>query len=1215
MRRSPVLTISLLACGSSALVAQSVQSVGGRVLGDSTPLAGAIVSVTMAPDRILRQDTTRADGRWRVTFSSPTGDYLVHIAAAGRVSFRKRVTVAATDSFVVIDATLASSVQQLPIVKVEARRPRPSREGEARTPDPSSAEYLPYGVYGSVTPDLAGNFAAMANTIPGLSLAPGGGITAFGLDPSQSSTTLNGLSFPGASLPRNASTSTRFTTSTYDPARGGFAGVETAVTLSQGDINTRRTGNLTLDAPMLQVSDGRQLGQRVTAGQASAGGSGAWVEDKWYYNASADLSRRMSAAPSLLATDASLFPLAGIAPDSVARLLATLSTLRVPVSVAGDPTHQVTDKVSFALRVDHAPYLPGSFSPSPHTWAIVALGNVNRDGAQGVGLTSTPARGSQTAREYGLLQGIYSAYVTHYSLSEARTGLFISRARSTPDLRLPGGSVLVSSALPDGSTGAGSLAFGGNAGSDSEDNTWNWDTRADHQWYARPTHKLKVTGGSRFDGYRSRDDANSLGDFGFASLADVATNHPSSFTRTLGQVDRTGAAWNGFASLGDTWKASPTVQIIYGARLEGNRYLSTPAYNAALDNSLGVRSDAAPTHLHVSPRLGFSWRYGGENAGYNGWGNSNLGTKLLGSSGVIRGGIGEFRSTLSPQLLGAPSVSTGLSDAVRRVSCVGAAVPMPDWSAYATDVSSIPVSCVSAPGAPLLADLAPRVHVIDPSFDAPRSWRASLGGMTLVKKIALTVDASASINLDQASSVDVNFAGRQRFSLSDEARPVFASASGIDPASGFFSTVDSRRSAAFGPVVRRQSDLRSVSRQITVGFSPEENWSSRMLNVSYTLASNSGDARGFDGAAFGDPRTIEHARGDLDVRHRFQVQAGRYLWRGFSATAFVVAASGLPYTPTVSGDVNGDGIGRDRAYVFNPSTTANSTVSDGMRALLASAPSGARACLLSQLGAAAARNSCEGPWTTSAAARIGYANTIGPWGHRVSASLGIANPLAGFDRLLHGESGLHGWGTMISPDPTLLIIRGFDPQANRFRYDVNPRFGSTSLAQSTIRAPFRISVDVSFDLGPSMAQQQLERVLNPGRGGRRGTRLPADSIRLRFARNVPSIYAAVIEEADSLLLSRMQVDSLRAANERWERKVDVIWTRVANDLAAMSDDYDVPRATQMTEDATDAAWELARLEIPTLRSILSPLQFSLAPGNIQYLANAQGKIRIRIYYY
>ena len=1216
MRCAPWLGLTFLLGDSSALFAQASQAVGGRILGDSTtPLAGAVVRVTMAPDRIMREDTTRADGRWRVTFSAPSGDYLVHVSAAGRVAVRTRVTARATDSLVVVDATLAPAIQELAVVKVEAPRPRPSRDGDAISPDPASAEQLPYGVFGAVTPDLAGNFAAVANTTPALTIGPGGGISAFGLDPSQSSTTLNGLSFPGASLPRNASTRTRFTTSTYDPARGGFAGVETDVTLRQGDVNTRRTANITLDTPMLQVSDGRAPGQHFSAGQASVGGTGAWVEDKWYYNASADLSHGVAVSPSLLDSDASLFPIVGVAPDSVTRLLALLSALGVPVNAIGAPAHAVNSKASFALRVDHAPYLPQSFSPSPRTWALVALGDVNRSGAQDIGLTTTPSRGAESSAMYGMLQGIYSAYVTHYSLSEVRTGIFASRSTRTPYLRFPGATTLVSSMLPDGSTGAGSLAFGGSASGDSDDRTWNWDLRANHQWFAHPVHKVTVTVGSRLEGFQSVAADNSLGAFGFASIADVAANRPSSFTRTIGQEHSDGGLWNGFASLGDTWKASPTLQVVYGARLEGDRMLRGPAYTAALESAFGVRTDAALVHTHVSPRLGFSWRYGGENAGYNGWGSSNLGTKLLGGNGVIHGGVGEFRSALSRQVLFGQSGFQGLSDELRRVSCVGQAVPTPDWPAYAADASSIPTTCINVANAPLLTDLAPRTRVVDPAFDTPRSWRANLGGMSMVRKIAVTIDATASINLDQPSSVDLNFAGRQRFVLGGEERPVYASAGGIDPASGLVSTVDARRTASFGTVVSRQSDLRSVSRQLTIGFAPEENWSQRMLNVSYTLADNTGDARGFDGGAFGDPRTVERARGDLDVRHRVQVQYGRYLPHGFSLTMFAVAASGLPYTPLVSGDVNGDGAGRDRAFVFDSSSATDASLASGMRALLSSAPSRARACLAAQVGRAAAKNSCEGPWTVNATARVGYLRAIGPWGQRVNASLAVANPLAGFDRLLHGQDRLHGWGATISPDPTLLIVRGFDPQGNRFRYDVNPRFGSTALTQSAVRAPFRVSIDFSIDLGPPVAQQQLERAMNRGRGGRPGPRLSADSIRIRFARNVPSLYAEIVEEADSLLLSREQVDSLRAADTRWERQVSVIWTTLAKKLAAMGDDYDARAATALTEDATDAAWESARQEVPTIKAILSPLQFSLAPGMVQYLAKATGKVMIRIYNY
>src|SRR5437868_1131990 len=133
-----ILCVALL--GEAAL-AQRPQVVAGQAMADSTrPLAGAVVSVTMAPDRMLKQDTTKADGTWRVAFENASGDYLVHIAAIGRVSFRKRVTAPASDTLIVINATLASSVQQLSAVRVQATRPKPTRDGDVQLPDGVSAE-------------------------------------------------------------------------------------------------------------------------------------------------------------------------------------------------------------------------------------------------------------------------------------------------------------------------------------------------------------------------------------------------------------------------------------------------------------------------------------------------------------------------------------------------------------------------------------------------------------------------------------------------------------------------------------------------------------------------------------------------------------------------------------------------------------------------------------------------------------------------------------------------------------------------------------------------------------------------------------------------------------------------------------------------------------------------------------------------------------------
>ncbi len=1194
--------------------AQNPQVISGRVLGDSAkPIAGALVSVTMAPDRTFIQDTTKLDGRWRIRFEKSSGDFLVHIAAPAHVAFRKRVTTSALDSVVTVDATLKPTApQQLAAVNVRATRPKPSRESYAPFPNEVSAERIPEGVFGAVAADMQGDLIALAATIPGLAVTSLG-VSAFGLAPTQNGVTLNGLAFPGGSLPRNASTLSRFTTSTYDPSRGGFSGVETAVSLTPGDINTRRTGNLTLDAPPLQLTDNvsRQLGQRVTGGRGSFGGSGAWVEDKWYYNASADLGRRVSNAPSIVGADAALFPVAGVSADSVTRLLGSMRRFGIP---AGSPLQRTIDDASVAVRVDHAPYKPQSFDPAPSTWALIGIGQVNRSAAQGLSLTSSSAHGSQSERQLGVLQLLYSTFVKDYSLSETRSAFSVTHSKGSPYLELPEGTVLVSSALPDGSNGASALRFGGDSRSDVDDLQWIWETRTDYMWVARGTHRLKVSAQSKVDGYSTTPSSNSLGSFTYASLADLDANRPSSFSRTLNVPSRSGAAWTGFVSLGDQFRPTPRLQVVYGARAEANRFLTAPLLNPSLESALGVQTSNTPSRLHISPRLGFSWRYGGDDrASYS---VSNLGTRTSPPKGVLRGGIGEFRAAFPTQLLAGPMGATGLAGGAQRISCVGQAVPTPNWAAYAADESLIPSTCVAGVGTPYLADVAPAVDLVAPGFDAPRSWRSSLGLMTAAKGLVINLDGALSLNLNQPSVYDVNFSGVPKFTLADEGREVYTSASSIVPGNGALSSVESRRAASFGPVLSRLSDMRSFNRQLTVSLSPLQSIGSYMLSVAYTLARTTGDSRGFDGGAFSDPRVVESSRTDFDARHRVQVQAGKAFRRGYSATLFFTAASGLPYTPIVSADVNGDGRYGDRAFITNPDGVGDAALRAGMRSLLASAPGRARDCLLSQLGRGASHNSCEGPWSATASARIALANSSGPWGRRANASLSITNPLGGLDQILHGEGGLRGWGASIAPDPVLLTVRGFDAQKNRFLYDVNQRFGNTNAARSPNRLPFRITLDIQMDLGPSSARQQLERALNRGRAGRVGNRLSADSIRIRFARNVPSPYTAIIQEADSLLLSREQVESLRAADVLYRQRVDSLWMQLGRELADLPDNYDAEVATQKTEAATDRAWDTARSEMVTIRQILSPLQLTLAPWMIQYFINAPtGRILIRMYSY
>jgi hypothetical protein len=60
--------------------------------------------------------------------------------------------------------------------------------------------------------------------------------------------------------------------------------------------------------------------------------------------------------------------------------------------------------------------------------------------------------------------------------------------------------------------------------------------------------------------------------------------------------------------VGDTWRPLDRVQLTFGARGEATRFDETPARNPEIERLFGFRTDFIPSELHVSPRLGFSWR-------------------------------------------------------------------------------------------------------------------------------------------------------------------------------------------------------------------------------------------------------------------------------------------------------------------------------------------------------------------------------------------------------------------------------------------------------------------------------------------------------------------------------------------------------------------------------------------------------------------------------
>jgi len=1211
--RAPLLVVLVALCPFAVLEAQRVHAITGKVTSDSgAVIAAADVIVTIAPSTETVTAKSDAAGNYRVVIpaASATGEYLLYVGALGRRPFRQRVTFTPRDSIVVVNVKLASAVQTVAGVRVQAQRPRPRPSLGTDIDAAPVADGLNKrfdGVANALSPELQGNFDAMASMIPGLSVTSSG-VSAFGMGADANMTALNGMAFGGTSVPRDLATTTTFFTSPWDPTRGGFSGALASTQVNRGGNVTIHRARVTLDDPIMQVGDpiARQFGQKYTNVQLSNSGQGALSLDKYFYNYAIQASRQMAPVSSLLDLNSDALEHAGISPDSAERLTQILGTQRIPITLGGIPTQRTTTNVQYLERFDRAlPPPPAGATPAP-AWDIIVGADYTESEAPSLSPTVLPASAGKTRNGGALVQGLYSRYFGKLGdyVNETASAFSFRDNRGSPYLALPSGNVLIASRLADATPTIGSLSFGGNSALARDSKTWAWEVHNQTDFLVNGHQSLpaKLYFQSRYEHYDQSLAANRLGSFNFASLNDLASGIPSSYTRTLSSPDRAGGEWIGAGALGGSWTTTHLV-LAGGARVDANAFTGLPAFNSTVDSAFHIRNDRSPNSIAVSPRFGFNWYPTAQRGLFT---YQSPATSTLRGGYQFRGGIGEFRNFLPTTLLSNAIGSTGLPGSSQQLICTGPAAPTPNWQSYMTDPSTVPSTC--AGGTSIFSDASPSVAMIDPSFSPSRSWRATLGwsnggAIGNLWNNYVAIDGVYSLNLAQPSTVDLNFAGTQRFTLANEGnRPVFVSAGSVVPSTGNVSAVESRRLASLGRVGDRMSDLRSDTRQITAYVIPNIPFRFGIVTIGYTYSDSRGQLRGFDASTATDPRAIEWASQAFTPRHQLVLQTAKSLGPIF-ITASGRVMSGFRYTPIVAGDVNGDGWSGDRAFVFDPAR-ADTAVARGLRDLMTTGSASARDCLTKQLNTLAGRNSCVGPWTATMNANVFMPNVPGTK-NRVQLSLNIANPLGGLDQLLHGSDKLHGWGTTPFIDGTLYQVRGFDASAQRYVYQVNPRFGSTAPAISTLRTPFRLTFDVRIDYGRSAEEQRLDlnlRIKPP----LVGTRAAADTIKARYmATSFTDPYKVILRFADSIALSRAQTEQIQAEQKILLAKADSIYKQLAAYLVALPDHYTPSEAVKRVNDTNDSVWKVIYAEAPFLRSLLTPGQQRILPLGIREMVTIE----------
>lgn len=1204
MRVPSVFRLALIAfavvCSVPArATAQSVDVIRGRIVGeDSIPIAGARVQATSISGNVTRRALTDNNGRFTITFPNGDGDYMVTVQAIGFSMKRFEVKRTADQEILIADAKLSRAMTELEAVRVTpGERTRANRDD--RQPDISGSErnVSPQNVAASD----AGNLAAMAASLPGVTLVPGtngdaSGFSVLGLTPDQNATTLNGGSFGGADVPRDAGVSSSLSTSPYDVSRGGFSGAQFNIRSPSGNNFPTRTNSFNLDAPFLQWTDkaARALGQEYT--NLSLGGlvSGPVKIDEMFYNLSYQVGRRSNDLQTLLNTSSTGLVTSGLSPDSAARLLNILRAKGIPLSPRGALANRHTDNGSLLATLNLAPI--GSRTGA--AYALTFNGSANRSAPVGGSISELPGHSGERTNFNGGAQLRHSAYFESGLLSGflTETNITVSGSHSegNPYYDMPSGTVRINSTLPDGSMGVRAVQFGGSTFLDNSSRNSSVGAINTLSWFSKNNkHRLKLTTELRRDAFNQDQTTNQLGSFSYLSLADLEAGRAASFSRQLSPRVRNGAQTVGAISLGDAWRKSSDLQIQYGIRVDGNAFSAGPTENPEIERLFGVKNGSTPNHLYVSPRVGFSWQYGQgvQIPGFEG--------AIRGPRAVVRGGVGVFQNVPQATLLGGALDNTGLVSAVQQLNCVGATVPAQAWNTWAGDPSSIPATCADGSVTSPFTNVSPNVSLFSKDWQATRSVRGNLqwNGPVAKGRFNATVDVTVSANLNQPANYDRNFAGNQGFALASEGgRPVYVPVTSIDPATGLAAPRASRLHPEFNAVNESRSDLRSETQQMRLSLVPML-FSSRLgWNLSYVYSNVREQYRGFQ-STVGDPRTVAWSRSAGASKHQVQYSLNYNFFDAVRVNWFGNVRAGSYYTPGVSGDVNGDGLYNDRAFIPNPASAADPALAASMQALLKSSTGKAKDCLESQLGKLAGRNSCQGPWTHTAFLSVSFNPIKLHLPQRANIQFQVSNPIGAADLLLHGEDNLRGWGQTIQPDATLLYVRGFNPVTQRYTYEVNQRFGSTKPSQTAIRQPVTVTALMRFDLGPARERTLLTQQLDRGRrlAGQKASEAMLNAMYGAGGVTINPM-AMILRQTDSLHLTSAQGDSLATINRAYLIKLNRMWAPVIRELAGLSDNFSHDQAYALYKKTREASVDELIAIAPRVKSVLTKEQQRKLPA-------------------
>jgi outer membrane receptor for ferrienterochelin and colicin len=529
----------------------------------------------------------------------------------------------------------------------------------------------------------------------------------------------------------------------------------------------------------------------------------------------------------------------------------------------------------------------------------------------------------------------------------------------------------------------------------------------------------------------------------------------------------------------DEWRATDKLTVTAGIRHDRENFSTQPGRVIDVERAFGFETGNAPTdNNNISPRLSLAYDVNGNGLT------------------VARAGAGYFFGRV-PYVLGGNVI--GSQDPIFNLTCTGnpltgdanAPPSVTDYANWSATGFDNPTNCAGAGG----FSGVPTYTIWSKDFNYPETFKANVGVEKVFGRARVSTDFiySRSTNLYTVRNLNLRPA---QFQLASEGnRNVYTPAALFSPGSA--NTEGSRIYSTLGNVFVNYNDGRAEAKIATIeGDYKLTNNISLRGSYTYTRAfDNSSYSCCEATAGFSNPEV--GARGPNDIGsfgdtdgswgpsgfsrdHTFILSGFTTLPLGIQLAANFRVQSGRPYTPEISGDINGDGVSfNDRPFIYAvadlpvSSTGANA---DSARARYARVL-GANECLSKYVGQIIPRGTCRTPWTNSLDMRLTKNfNTLRNQHAELQIDLfnvlnGIGTALCDGDEAnaairngtnVTGACGLGRVTTVSGANRNIYTVGSFNSATNSITYAPSTNFGKETVIGSNLNLQFQTQIALKY---------------------------------------------------------------------------------------------------------------------------------------------------------